>query len=405
MPDLATEVSVPATLHAAIAARIDRLDGVAKRTLNAAAVIGLRFGADLPGVLVGDIALTELVQAELIDQVKFTPRAEYAFHHPLIRTVAYESQLKADRAALHRRLAAVIEQRDPASADENAALIAEHLEAAGDLQAAYAWHMRAERGRPTAISVRHRPAGEGHAKSPIAYPKRSRIGMSMRIAPRTLLTASAWRLGGSGADTGFDELRELCTAAGDKRSLAIGMAGLVMEQYLNARCREASRLASEHAALLESIGDSNLTVGLSFAALAAKLQTSELTEVMRLAQWVIDLADGDPSKGNLILGSPLALALAMRGNARWARGILGWRDDYDQAVAIARRGDATMLAGAIFYKYVVAIPCGVLMSDATALRETAEALAIAERSGDDLALELSRSARANCPDASGWPRA
>ena len=106
----------------------------------------------------------------------------------------------------------------------------------------------------------------------------------MRIAPRTLLTASAWRLGGSGADTGFDELRELCTAAGDKRSLAIGMAGLVMEQYLNARCREASRLASEHTALLESIGDSNLTVGLSFAALAAKLQTSELTEVMRLAQ-------------------------------------------------------------------------------------------------------------------------
>ena len=102
-PDQATEVSVPATLQAAIAARIDRLDGVAKRTLNAAAVIGLRFGADLPAVLVGDTALTELVQAELIDQVKFTPRAEYAFHHPLIRTVAYESQLKADRAALHRR--------------------------------------------------------------------------------------------------------------------------------------------------------------------------------------------------------------------------------------------------------------------------------------------------------------
>ena len=48
----ATEVSVPATLQAAIAARIDRLDGVAKRTLNAAAVIGLRFGADLPAVLV-----------------------------------------------------------------------------------------------------------------------------------------------------------------------------------------------------------------------------------------------------------------------------------------------------------------------------------------------------------------
>ena len=65
------------------------------------------------------------------------------FHHPLIRTVAYESQLKSDRAELHRRVAAAIESRDPASADENAALIAEHLEAAGDLHAAYGWHMRA----------------------------------------------------------------------------------------------------------------------------------------------------------------------------------------------------------------------------------------------------------------------
>ena len=57
--------------------------------------------------------------------------------------MAYESQLKSDRAQLHRRLAAAIEHRDPGSADENAALIAEHLEAAGDLRAAFGWHMRA----------------------------------------------------------------------------------------------------------------------------------------------------------------------------------------------------------------------------------------------------------------------
>ena len=53
----------------------------------------------------------------------------------------------------------------------------------------------------------------------------------MRIAPRTLLCASAFRVGGSGAETGFDELRELCDDAGDKRSLAIGMTGLVAQQF------------------------------------------------------------------------------------------------------------------------------------------------------------------------------
>ena len=137
------EVSVPATLQATIAARIDRLDPKAKRTLSAAAVVGSRFGVDLLTVLGIEPTLDELVKAELIDQVRFTRQPEYVFRHPLIRAVAYESQLKSDRAQLHRRLAAAIEQHEPGSADENAALVAEHLEAAGDGHAAYGWHMRA----------------------------------------------------------------------------------------------------------------------------------------------------------------------------------------------------------------------------------------------------------------------
>ena len=137
------EVSVPATVQAAIAARIDRLDTAAKRTVHAASVIGARFDAELLAALGIDAVLDEPLSAELIDQVRFTPHAEYAFHHPLIRAVAYESQLKSDRTQWHRRLAAAIQERAPSSADENAALIAQHLEAAGELPAAYGWHMRA----------------------------------------------------------------------------------------------------------------------------------------------------------------------------------------------------------------------------------------------------------------------
>ena len=61
-----------------------------------------------------DPVLDDLVGGELIDQIRFTGEPEYVFHHPLIRTVAYESQLKSDRAQMHRRLAAAIESRDPA---------------------------------------------------------------------------------------------------------------------------------------------------------------------------------------------------------------------------------------------------------------------------------------------------
>ena len=70
----------------------------AKRTLSAAAVIGSRFNLDLLTQLGVEPAVTDLVAAQFIDQVKFTRQPEYVFHHPLIRTVAYESQLKSDRA-------------------------------------------------------------------------------------------------------------------------------------------------------------------------------------------------------------------------------------------------------------------------------------------------------------------
>ncbi|MFZ0906232.1 MAG: adenylate/guanylate cyclase domain-containing protein, partial [Mycobacterium sp.] len=142
-PGGTAEVEVPATLQAAIAARIDRLGVPAKRTLNAAAVIGMRFGADLLASLTDTTPIAKLIDTELIDQVMFTPRAEYAFRHPMIHSVAYQSQLTSERSELHRSLAAAIQHHSAGALEENAALIAEHLEAAGDLHEAFAWHMRA----------------------------------------------------------------------------------------------------------------------------------------------------------------------------------------------------------------------------------------------------------------------
>jgi predicted ATPase len=188
------EVTVPATLQAAIAARIDRVNIGAKKTINAAAVIGLRFTASLLTVLGVDPVLDELVKAELIDQVRFTPRAEYAFRHPLIRAVAYESQLKSDRGELHRRLAAAIQERHPESMDENAALIAEHLEAAGDLHAAYGWHMRAGAWSRVRDVSAARVSWERARQIADALPADDANRLAMRIAPRTMLCANAWRV-------------------------------------------------------------------------------------------------------------------------------------------------------------------------------------------------------------------
>src|SRR6202012_845724 len=190
--------------------------------------------------------------------------------------------------------------------NENAALIAEHLEAAGDLRAAFDWHMRAGAWSSfrdiRAARTNWQRARQVADRLPAETPYRT----SVQISPPNLLCGTLGRTGGSIADPGFDELRKLCAAADDNVSLAIGMTGFIMALTHHNRFREAAQVASEQSELLESIGNPTLTVGLLFAAIYAKCEAGEMIESLRLADRLIDLADGDPTKGNLILGSPLS---------------------------------------------------------------------------------------------------
>jgi class 3 adenylate cyclase len=381
----AAEMNVPATLQATIAARIDRLDPKAKGTLSAAAVVGSRFTPDLLTLLGVEPTIADLVAAQLIDQVGFTRQPEYVFHHPLIRTVAYESQLKSDRAELHKRLAEAIQERDPESVDESAALIAGHLEAAGDLRGAYAWHMRAG-AWSTTRDIRAAWVSWDRARQIAdALPDNDPDRTSMRIAARTMLCGNGWRVRWDISER-LDELRELCTAVGDKASLAIGMVGLVPEHYIHGRVREASQVASELMALIESIGDPTLTIGFVSTVPTSKFGTGEIREMLRFTQTVIDLAHGDPTKGNFVIGAPLAIAFAMRGTARYTLGRSGWRDDLDRAAEMARGADPWSRALVSMFAYAGPIEMGVLLAENTALRDIEEAVGITERSGDDLVL-------------------
>jgi class 3 adenylate cyclase len=384
------DVTVPATVQAAIEARIDRLSTPAKQTLNAASVIGARFAAELLAALGIDPVIDELLDAELIDEVRSTPSPEYAFHHPLIRAVAYESQLKSDRAEWHRRLATAIQENAPGSVEDNAALIAEHLEAAGDGHAAYSWHMRAATWATNRDINAARLSWERAQTIADTLPADDPNWAAMRIAPRTMLCGSTWRVHETVAGDRFDELRELCAAAGDKASLAIGMAGLVQDHAWRGRIREASRLASEAWTLIESLGDATLTVGLSLPVIYAKVESGEWCDVLRWSQHVIELADGDPAKGNFILGSPLAIAFTTRAAARYCLGRRGWQDDLRHGLDMARSADPFSYAGVVAYVYFPGIAAGVLEPDDSAMLEIEDALRIAEPSADDLALDLAR---------------
>jgi hypothetical protein len=171
--------------------------------------------------------------------------------------VAYESQLKSDRAEWHRRLAAAIQEREPGTSRENAALIAEHLEPQATCPRPMAGTCAPPRGQPTAISALPGQLGAG-------APDRRRAAaddpttVDAHRAPHHAVRHRVASRGNAGP------LRrscgELVRAPGDKVSLADRMTGLV-RVMCSGRSREASRLASEQMALLESIGRSHLDHG------------------------------------------------------------------------------------------------------------------------------------------------
>jgi class 3 adenylate cyclase len=384
-----SDIDVPSTLQTTIAARIDRLDADAKRTLRAAAVVGSRFSTDLLERLGVLPTFDELVEVELVEQVQFYPRAEFAFRHPLVRAVAYESQLRSDRAELHRRLATVLEERD-AGSDEMAAQIAEHLDAAGDLHLAFRWYMRAGRWLTNRDIVAARASWRRARDVADSLPSDDENALERRIDPRRLLCASAFRGESSLTDTGFDELRELCEAAGDKVSLAVGMAGMAVTLTLLSRHRDASLLATEHAALLDSIDDPTTTVALLHGAMVAKYHAGEIGQARLLAQRVIDLAEGDVARGEVLIGSPLAQATMIRGFARASAGQPDWADDFEQAMELARMSDSATRVIVAAYPYGMLIQNEAFIPDATTVSRTAEALRVAERSGDDFTLTMAQ---------------
>ncbi|WP_155770777.1 ATP-binding protein, partial [Mycobacterium colombiense] len=379
------DVHVPPTLQAAIGDRIDRLIPSAKRTLNAAAVIGARFHAKLLERLLDRTDLIPLIEAELVDQITYGDDAEYAFHHPLTQKVAYESQLKSARSDLHRRVAAIMEQTNVAATGEGAAMIAAQHESAGELSEAYEWFMRAATGYGPRDIRAARGSWEQAARVADQVSGDHPNCLAMRISPRAFLCGSAFRVGGVPETTGFEELRNITTAAGDKKSLAVGMAGYLNTLTFNSRHREAVHMASEFAALVESIGEPEMVVGLLYGAAQANWEAGEVVESQRLAQRIIDLADGDPVMGNFVIGSPLAWAMSLRGASAMALGRPGWRADIERGIAMARSYDATTRILAEMYKFVPAMG-NAIVPDAENISLTSESLQIALQSGDNSAV-------------------
>ena len=126
-----TALAVPASLHASLMARLDRL-GPAKEVAQIGAAIGREFSYELIAAvsshppLALDQSLARLTELGLAFQQGTPPEAVYAFKHALVQDAAYNSLLKRRRQELHAKIARAIEDRHPNVAATEPELLAHH---------------------------------------------------------------------------------------------------------------------------------------------------------------------------------------------------------------------------------------------------------------------------------------
>jgi class 3 adenylate cyclase/tetratricopeptide (TPR) repeat protein len=127
----ASEIQVPDTIQAIIAARIDRVEENLKRIMQMASVIGREFSFRLLQTIMGmreelKSQLLNLQGLEFISEIRLFPELEYIFKHALTQEVAYSSLLQKRRREIHEKIGAAIEALYPDRLEEYCELLAYH---------------------------------------------------------------------------------------------------------------------------------------------------------------------------------------------------------------------------------------------------------------------------------------
>ena len=144
-------LAVPASLHASLMARLDRL-GPAKEVAQIGAAIGREFSHALLAAVVRQpeaelaSALDRLIAAGLLFRQGVPPHATYLFKHALVQDAAYGTLLREPRRALHARIAETLESQFAEIAESQPELLARHCTEAGLIErAALLWGKAGQR--------------------------------------------------------------------------------------------------------------------------------------------------------------------------------------------------------------------------------------------------------------------
>jgi class 3 adenylate cyclase/predicted ATPase/DNA-binding IscR family transcriptional regulator len=356
------ELTLPATVQAVLAARIDRLEERDKYVLQTAAVIGKEFSeavlkrvVDLPEAELS-AALTKLTASEFIYEQALYPELEYTFKHALTQEVAYGSLLVERRQAIHERAAEAIEAVFGGGLPEHYAELAHHYSHSRNAEKAIAYSelagQWAVQHSANAEAIRHLTTALELLKSLPETLERTRRELELQIALGAPLIATKG-YGATEVGAAYDRALELCRRIGETPELFPALWGLFAFHLVRTDLKKARELAGELFNLAQRVGDPALLVEAHAALGVASFYLGEPTVARAHFGKGITLYDPERHRSHAFVygQDPGVVCLARVAVALW---YLGYPDQAlkrsDEALALARKiAHPFSLAYALFF--------------------------------------------------------
>lgn len=246
--------ALPATLHASLLARLDRLGPGAKQLAQTGAAIGREFSQELLGAVARRTArelqdeLARLVASELVFQRGAPPHSVYTFKHALVQDAAYSTLLRSDRQLLHARIAEAVEQNFPERVAREPEVLAHHFTEARQIDRAVGYWLKAgERAAQRSANleaIRHLTRGLEALRTLPENPERDRRELAYQIALGTPLIAVH---GYSAPQTGaaYSRARALCERLGEAEPLVATLSGEFVYYFVRGDYPMMRRLSDE----------------------------------------------------------------------------------------------------------------------------------------------------------------
>jgi hypothetical protein len=389
-----TTLSVPATLHASLMARLDRLGPIAKEVAQIGAVIGREFGYDLLEPVARRpttelrAALDRLAASGLLFCRGVVPQSSYLFKHALVQDAAYGTLLRARRQELHARVAAVLEKHLVDLVERQPELLAHHLTAAGDTERAVDQWLKAGRHGAERLAhfeaIRHFDRGLATLALMPEGPAREGREIGLQLARgSSLFIAEGY--GSTGAAEAYARARELAEQRSDPQQLFMAVYGLWQSANGAGRVLDCRRLSNRLEQLTAGTADDDLLLEAHHSAWATCLFAGEPVVAQELSDAGRRLYDPERHRSHRLLyggHDPGVCAGKVAAQAHW---LLGFPDKAlaldSEALALAERiAHPFSLLGALLFTIMLRLDRG---EPALALRqlEAAEALAAEQRLG------------------------